>query len=240
MRFLLYNIRYGTGARRPLVPWGGYLRRTKGTIDGIGDFIKEVDPDIVGLIEVDSGSIRSHRSNQAEVIANKLGHYNTFRTKYGEKSMLNRLPMVGKQCNAFLSRDSIRNTHFHYFDHGLKRLVIELELDRLNLFLVHLSLSFRIRHHQLTHLYRIVKEARRPVMVAGDFNVLWGEKEMHLFLEATGLLRAGDEHVPTFPSWAPTRSLDFVLHSPDIRVTRYEVLKITLSDHLPVVCDFEL
>jgi len=69
MRFLLYNIRYatGTGAAFHLpVPGAGYLRTNPRVLDGITRFIKSQDPDIVGLIEVDTGSIRSRRVNQAE------------------------------------------------------------------------------------------------------------------------------------------------------------------------------
>jgi endonuclease/exonuclease/phosphatase family metal-dependent hydrolase len=239
MRFLLYNIRYGTGGKRPLVPWGGYLSQTRKTIENIATFIHNADPDVVGLVEVDSGSFRSHlKQNQAEIIAKRLGHYNTFASKYGDESLLGRLPLMNKQCNAFLSRDNIVNTHFHYFEHGLKKLVIELELENMTIFLVHLALSFRIRHHQLSHLYDLVKGARRPLMVAGDFNAFWGEKEIHLFLEATGLTKAGATEMPTFPSWAPTRSLDFILHSREINVSRIEAPPVVFSDHLPVICDF--
>ena len=70
MRFLLYNVRYctGTGGRLHL-PWGGYLKRTSANLKRITAFIQSCHPDIVGLLEVDSGSYRSRRKNQAEVIA---------------------------------------------------------------------------------------------------------------------------------------------------------------------------
>ena len=81
MRFLLYNIRYatGTGAAFHLpVPGAGYLRSDKRVLAGITRFIKAQDPDIVGLIEIDTGSIRTGKVNQAEVIADSLGHYSTY------------------------------------------------------------------------------------------------------------------------------------------------------------------
>ena len=43
----------------------------------ITDFFKEQDPDVVGLIEVDTGSIRTGMVNQADFIARSLGHYST-------------------------------------------------------------------------------------------------------------------------------------------------------------------
>ena len=48
-------------------------------------------------------------------------------------------------------------------------------------------------------------------------------------------------NTPTFPSRSPRWQLDFILHSPGIRVRHFEVLRnVRLSDHLPLVCDFEV
>ena len=75
MRFLLYNIRYaaGIGKRFHLpIPYSGYLKRTNGNLLQIMDFIKMVDPDIIGLLEVDSGSYRTEKINQAELHAKEM------------------------------------------------------------------------------------------------------------------------------------------------------------------------
>ena len=243
MRLLIYNIRYGTGTGSKFhlpLPFLGYLRNTSANLQRITDFIKGYEPDIVGLIEVDSGSFRTDRSNQAEQIANALDHFHVYQGKYGSKSLLGRLPVFSKQVNAFLTSNEIRTPRFHYFREGVKRLVIELELNDLTVFLVHLSITFRHRHHQLRDLYALVKGANRPVIVAGDFNPLWGDTEMELFLAATGLRNANARSLPSFPSWMPHRQLDFILHSPNIRINRFEIPHIRLSDHLPLVCVFEV
>ncbi len=36
------------------------------------------------------------------------------------------------------------------------------------------------------------------------------------------------------------RGMDFVLHQDGIEVTGFEVPDVRLSDHLPIICDFEL
>lgn len=240
MRFLLYNIRYGTGGQPLLFPWSGYFRRTAGNLDDIIDFMKPLDSDIIGLIEVDAGSYRSGRQNQAKTIADALGHYNLYRSKYDRLSFANLLPVMNKQGNAFLTRGTVTNGQFHYFKKGVKRLVIELELEDVTVFLVHLALSFRTRHHQLSDLYSLVKDTKKPLIVAGDFNTSWGDHEIRLFLAATGLTKAGPDNAHTFPSWAPKRQLDFILHSSEIKVTRFNTPRVTFSDHLPVVCDFKI
>ena len=223
-----------------LFPWSGYLGNTAQNIEDIADFIKPLEPDIIGLIEVDGGTFRT-QGNQAQIIAERLGHYHTWRSKYHRDSHLaNRIPMFCNQGNAFLAKDSIANERFHYFSKGVKKLVIELEMDNLVVFLVHLALGRSARGQQLKDLYEMVKNTRKPHIVAGDFNIFWGEEEIAEFLENTGMINADTRRLPSYPSWQPTRHLDFVLHSPEIAITDFQMPPVIFSDHLPVVCDFEL
>ena len=241
MRFLLYNVRYCTGHGGHFhLPWSGYLHPKDCYLDQITAFIKSMTPDIVGLLEVDAGSYRSKRRNQAVLMAESLGHYHLYHSKYAERSLARCLPVMGKQVNAFLCHDAIHAQRFHFFKKGVKRLVIELELKPLIVFLVHLSLGFRIRHDQLNDLYKLVKTAKKPCIVAGDFNAFHGHREIQLFLAATGLLNASETPRPSYPSWKPRRQLDFILHSSNIRVTDFLMPQVTFSDHLPLICDFEI
>lgn len=242
MRFLLYNLRYcvGTGAGFHFpFPFRGYLRPARGTLDRMTGFIRSTAPDIAGLVEVDAGSFRTGRVDQAEHLARSLGHYHIHQSKYGTDSLARRLPIVNKQGNAFLVRDRIHNERFHFFESGIKRLVIELELERFVVFLVHLSLKFRHRAYQLTELATLVRAVEKPCLVAGDFNTLWGSRELDLFMQATGLRTANERRLPTYPSWAPRRELDFVLYGPGVRVRELVIPRVTFSDHLPLICDFE-
>lgn len=243
MKFLLYNVRYGAGIGRRFhlpFPGSGYLKKTGPMLDQITSFIHAQQPDIVGLVEVDGGSIRSDRQNQAEYIASALGHYHTYHSKYGDRSWVRFLPIANRQMNAFLTRDMIKEQRFLYFDHGVKRLVIQLELEEVTLFLVHLSIKFRHRQHQLCELYSLVKEIKKPYLVAGDFNVFWGDPEIELFLAATGLKSANAEKNASYPSWAPKMELDFILHSPGITIRDFQMPPVPFSDHLPLICNFDI
>lgn len=240
MRFLLYNIRYATASKRPRFPWSGYFSRTDRHLETIMGFIDELSADVVGLVEVDSGSFRTRGVNQVEAMARKLGHYHCYQSKYCSTTYQSSLPMFKKQGNAFLARDTITSERFHYFKGGFKRLVIELEMEEVTVFLVHLSLGFRTRHRQLRELYKLVQEADKPVVVAGDFNALWGEDEIDMFLGATGLINANAASQPSFPSWAPKRHLDFILHSPELKAREFWMPDVQLSDHLPLVLDFDV
>lgn len=241
MRFLLYNIRYGTGGNMNRFPLSGYVGRTGRHLEELIHFLKESSPDVIGLIEVDAGSYRSGKKNQAEQIAAALGHYHTYKSKYAENHpFLTRIPVLNKQGNAFVTRNSITREQCHYVTRGVKKLVMELELDNVVFLLVHLALSFRTRQEQLREIKQLVRRIHKPCIVAGDFNVFKGRNELELFREAAGLIEPEGEQTPTFPSWRPRLDLDFILHTPGIRVRQIRVPQVLYSDHLPVICDFEV
>lgn len=243
MRFLLYNIAYGTGVGTRLhfpFPFAGHLKNTGKNLEQISDFIRSVDPDIVGLVEVDSGSFRSGNGNQAERLAYGLNYHHVFESKYFEQSMAQKVPVLNKQGNAVLLNQAFRYRRCHYFSVGVKRLVIEVGLEDVVVFLVHLSLKFRHRQYQLAELYAMVRAVDQPVIVAGDFNAFWGDRELQLFLAATNLKTANGLAEPSYPSRAPRKQLDFIFHSPEIHTTGFEIPPVRLSDHAPLIWDFEV
>ena len=214
VRLLIYNIRYATGTGPAFhlpVPGAGYLRSSRQVLSQITDFI-----------------------------ARSLGHYSTFECKYGVSSVNQLVPIVRKQANAFLAAPRVRGERFHYFDTGIKRLIIELELDDVAIFLVHLSLKFRHRQYQLRYLYDLLRKTRKPVIVAGDFNTYWGDHELYLFTQAAGLTSANLHGLPSYPSRSPRKELDFILHSGQIEVNRFAIPDVQFSDHLPLICDFTI
>ena len=243
MRLLIYNIRYATGTgigfHLPM-PGAGYLRSSRRVLEQITRFIRSEQPDVVGLIEVDTGSVRTGMLNQASYVADALGHYTAHQYKYGTSSINQFVPIVRKQGNALLAAPGVTSERFHYFDTGIKRLIIELELEQLCIFLVHLSLKFRHRQYQLRFLHDLIKGSSKPVIVAGDFNVFWGTHEIYLFMQASGLRNANILGLPSYPARAPRVELDFILASPGIEVRDFRIPDVRYSDHRPVICDFEV
>jgi endonuclease/exonuclease/phosphatase family metal-dependent hydrolase len=148
------------------------------------------------------------------------------------------LPVLNKQFNAVLSRPPVLHKVFHELAHGFKRLVIEVETEELTIFVAHLALGGRARRRQLYDLHDIVMARKKPCILAGDFNLLKGPWEAKLFLKASGLASANEQGRASFPSWAPLRELDYVCYSDELRLERFRMPNIRLSDHLPMVCDF--
>lgn len=241
MRLLLYNIRYGTGHKLgyhlPL-PFAGFFKRTSVNLQRIINFIANVNPDIVALVEVDSGSYRTGYFCQAHTIAEKLGYNYIVENKYNNNSLAQRFPVLKQQCNALLAKQNLESFRFHYFEQGVKRLVIQTDLKAVAIFIVHLSLKYRHRQNQLEQLHALTQETDKEVIIAGDFNTFWGSRELNLFLAATGLKNANLTNVPSHPSHAPLRQIDFILHSSGIRIDNFYIPDIRLSDHSPLICDF--
>lgn len=241
---MLYNMRYGTGSGFKFhfpFPFGGFFRKTGKNLDALVHFFREQKADVLGLVEIDSGSYRAGHRNQANFIAWKLGHHPFCRSKYVQRSWWGRLPLMRKQANACICGHSVVRERTHFLRKGVKRLVIEMELEHVVIFIVHLALSRRCREAQLADLAKLVHATKKPYLVAGDFNAFAGKIELKEFMAGLRLTSANLADAPTFPSRSPRWQLDFILHSPEIRVTHFEVAHtIRLSDHLPLICDFEV
>ncbi len=244
MRLMIYNMRYATGSGFKFhlpVPFGGFFRKTSRNLDALIRFFHQQQADVLGLVEIDAGSYRTGHRSQADIIARHLGKRPFCRSKYNRYSWWSRLPLMRKQANACLSGRRVVYERTHFFRRGVKRLVLELELENVVIFIVHLGLGRRCRQAQLADLARLVKRTSKPYLIAGDFNAFAGQAELRDFMDYLRLANANLDNAPTFPSRSPRWQLDFILHSPDIRVTHFEVARhVRFSDHLPLICDFEV
>lgn len=220
--------------------WMETLARTTRHFPNISRFIDLLQPDVIGLVEVDAGSYRARRQNQAEEIGQTIGYQVYSRVKYPDYGIGRKMPVLKKQANAVLTRLPVCSFHFHDFSNGFKSLAIEIRFESFTFFLVHLALGIRARHKQLLELHQLIASAPRPRIVAGDFNTLTGSWEMQMFLSATGLTSANILHKPTYPSWQPRRELDFICYDEGIVPIRFKMPRVHLSDHCPLIFDFRL
>jgi len=237
----LYNIRYGTGAgptHHMPFPFAGAFRPSTKRFDEMASWLESISPDIVCLVESDIGGFRSSNVSQGETMARRLGGYASERCKYGESSVLSRLPVFSKQGNSVVSKRPPSNVSYRFFDRGVKRLFIDAEWDDLRLVLVHLALGRDARSHQIRTLSRVALESDgKPTVVAGDGNIFGGDDEL-VPLKNAGMRRV--ETGPTWPSRRPGRSLDFLMVSEGVSATEAYVPNVPWSDHLPVVCSLKV
>lgn len=245
MRLLVYNIAYGTGCpggeARRLLTIHRYLRTGSIHFRQILNLVYDLQPDMLGLVEVDSGSWRTAGKSHSDIMNRLLNKRKLpappAGSKYGPHSMLDRFPYLKSQTNALLTRTDSEVKH-HYFPCGTKKLILERECDGITVFLVHLGLTRRVRVRQLEFLRELLPKDGRPFALAGDFNTFHGEEaELSGFQRDLKLLNANESGAATYPAWKPLRQLDYILVSPGVNVDCFQVLPVLYSDHLPLVAD---
>jgi endonuclease/exonuclease/phosphatase family metal-dependent hydrolase len=234
-------------ALRPHRAMVGSEAAERRAIDRLVDVIADERPDLVVLLEVDQGSFRTATDGQVATVADALDERGlAYRaradTKYGD-GLVAGLPVLGHLSNGVLIRDGLAATiEVHLLDKGPKRLVTEVRVGDVSVFGVHLAMSSRGRRAQLSELAAIVTERER-VVVAGDFNAYDGLDEVEDILGGVGLvLHDPGDTVPKRPLdriVTETRTLDLFLVSPNVTVTRCGVIPVQVSDHRPVVLEFD-
>ena len=253
VKLITYNIEYCEGMEGI---WYQYLKfwkiffPPKNLNKQLVAALHKLNPDILALIEVDIGSLRARGKDEVRFLEEKL-KLNNFveKVKYplkGWLKMFHHVPILNKQANAIISRFPLNDVKYHVFHEGTKRMVIEATVkcpDPITLLAAHLALGKKARAQQIKELIHIVNNIKNPVILMGDFNTFNGEKEIQDLLQKThlsDLISLDKVSLPfTEPAWHPTRRLDYILTSPQIKVKKYSILHFPFSDHLPLMIDFE-
>ncbi len=252
-RLVTLNIAHGRGLN-PIqgTSSAGRLRHNLGRI---ATLLRRINPDVVALQEIDQRSAWSGNFDQLDYLVEQTGMpYSVFGVHNRREGRLNLA-----YGNAILSRHPILSSETVSFGArsvGEKGFVfVELEIGDKRLPLVNLHLHYRSRAQrfgQLDQLLAFLEEKRRihhhdwPLLpvVCGDFNTPASATDVtHALWEH--LQQLGDYSMHplrgrTFPSVLPVRLLDFVFLPPRARSPRSRVLRSLLSDHRPVMVDFQL
>jgi endonuclease/exonuclease/phosphatase family metal-dependent hydrolase len=219
----------------------------------IRQVIAHYDPDVVLLQEVDKGAQRSRGDRQVDLLGDMLG----FRHRTWFPNV--KLRGGGEYGNAILSRFALTETsnidltippkkrrsvlHARYRVRLQRR--SRMNTRTMHVYNMHLGLSGLERKVQLrkfldSHPFIGLHE-RTPIIVAGDFNDVWGTLGKKLLVPA-GF--RGIAPVRTFPSYAPIRALDsiYVRGNVELRQVQRSRLEVArrASDHLPLIADLEI
>ena len=253
LRLLTYNIAHARG----LNPIQGLtsVNKMRANLRKIARLIERLHPDIVALQEIDERSRWAGNFDQLEYLRLHAGFpHAVFGINTRRHGLLN-------LCygNALLSRHPIMATETIVF--GLRRmgekgfLFAEFDIAGRLVPIVNLHLHFGSREHRIRQIGRLLawlREKQRarhphwqlPPIICGDFNNP-GTKPDATAALLSHLSDYADYSLHplkgrTFPSPLPTRLLDFVLLPPACAQVRSEVLRSFLSDHRPVLVDFDL
>jgi endonuclease/exonuclease/phosphatase family metal-dependent hydrolase len=241
IKLLSYNVQVGiptkkyrhyiTHSWKHLLPFS----QRQNNLDRIADFISDFD--IVGLQELDAGSIRSEFIHQPEYVAKKAGFPYCY-------SRVNRdLGIVAQNSLAIFSRCEAHRVVKHKLPSTIPgRGALEAHFgskkDPLVVILAHLSLSARGRKRQLEYIASLVN-GYKHVVVMGDLNTEIESREIKGLLDST-TLSAPQVSAHTYPSWNPKIAYDHILVTPDIHLGDSEVYGVKHSDHLPISIEVDV
>jgi endonuclease/exonuclease/phosphatase family metal-dependent hydrolase len=241
LRLLTYNVQAGitTTSYRHYVThsWKHVLPHPQRleNLDRIAKLIQQYD--VVGLQEVDAGSLRCDFVNLTEYLAHSAGF------PYWYDRTNRRLGMIAQHSIGFLTRVPTSDISEHRLPGaipGRGALLVKVGTgpDALAVVILHLALSRRARLRQLGFLQELVSDYRHVVLM-GDFNCRSDSTEMRWFEKRAGV--AEPIHgLFTYPSWRPDRNIDHILVSPSLQVDSVKVLNYPLSDHLPIAMEVTL
>lgn len=231
IRAVTYNIKHGEGMDGEVD-----LDRTAGVLAAL-------EPDFVGLQEVDLGTRRTNGVNQANELGAKLGMHPAFGPfmdyqggRYG-MAVLSRHPIV-----------SVESLRLPDGNEPRAALLVEARLpDGSTVLIVNVHFDWvgddGYRFEQARALAARLADEPRPYLLLGDFNDGPESRTLALFREHARQIERPAEQRPTFPADGPEREIDFVFCAPDSRwdVRGSRVVGERLaSDHRPVFVDARL
>lgn len=241
LRFLSYNVQTGIATRS----FSSYLTHSWKHVFPHGERIANLNDiaslirnyDVVGLQELDAGSLRSGFINQTEYLALRAGfpvwHDRTNRSlgKFAQHSM------------GILSRYPAETVTHHKLPGIIPgRGVMVLKYGRgknaITLVMMHMALGKRARRSQFEFVSVLIEDCPNVILM-GDFNCEPNSMEMKWLTTNTNL-SVPMEGLNTFPSWKPLRHIDHFLVTPTIEIEDIEVLNYPLSDHLPLAMTIRL
>ncbi|NOY66667.1 MAG: EEP domain-containing protein [Gammaproteobacteria bacterium] len=241
LRLLSYNIQTGTSTNhfrqfvtqswKQVLPHSQRLENIKQIANMACDY------DIIGLQEVDAGSLRTGFVNQTEYMAMQAN------LPFWFHQTNRKLGKIAQHSNGLMCRFKPseisdhklpgmlpgRGALFARFGHGSESLVVVV---------LHLALGQKARMRQLSYVSEVASDFRH-VIVMGDMNCKPESKEIQQLL-MTSDLHEPVENLHTWPSWRPQRSIDHILVSSSLRVDKTHVLSHTFSDHLPIAMEVTL
>ncbi len=238
LRILSWNIHHGEGTDSKL------------DLDRIAKVIKDVQPDLVALQEVDKNCARSQSVDQPTELAKLTSLHAVF-----EKN----IPLQGGEYgNAILSRWPIvshRNHALPCFENGEQRgaLIAEINVPLQHSSTADFPLTFISTHldHRRDDAERIAsadqinnivrQQSSAPKILAGDLNAAPESEVLKTILKQWS--NTTITPMPTIPVDRPRTQIDYVLlwHSTQAKVIEYRVLDESVaSDHRAVFVVVEL
>ncbi len=233
LRVLSYNILHGATVNRD------------NDLDVVSRAILKADPDVAALQELDYRTNRADRLDVTAEIAKSTNMVSIFAKAVDWDG--------GEYGQALLSKYTFLKTgkaDLPTYKGNEPRIAIESLLilpagDTIRLVGTHLDhqKDSNERIEQVKELTRIFPEDNIPTILAGDMNDIPGSETIRILESKWGSSYDQEDPIPTFPSHAPEKKIDYVLFYPKERwkvVERQVLCDKVASDHCAVLVVLEL
>ena len=215
-------------------------------VANVAKVIREANPDVVGLQEVDRFTTRlgSKGGDQLEELSKATGlpytayfkASNFYGGEYG-LAILSRYPLEEAAQRGLPTENSERRT--------AGRAVVKAPGGEVMVYVTHLTnlpIRSKLRVQQARHILAWMAEDNRPRMLMGDFNDSVDSAPLETLkaklTEAFGRAGRGPSHTYPF-TVLPNIRLDYVFASSELTPTDVRVIHAKASDHYPIVADFK-
>lgn len=229
-----------------------------GDFSRIVDVIREYDPGIVGLQEVDVyWSERSDYQDQIRLLSEELemdyffGPIYRIPHKEGTRPIreyglgfLSRIPIVDSKNHKITRLSTKVEEPEPELKPGFPEILINLNDSKLRIYNTHLD--YRpdpiVRKMQVKDMISIIDEHDTPTILLGDLNAIPGSPEILPLFEIFKDVWDDEELGPgyTFPANNPDRRIDYILVTEEIEIKYVDIIQTNASDHLPIITDIKL
>ena len=251
---MTFNIAHGRG----LGLYQGFTseRRLRRNISAIAQLLRDLHVNIAAFQEIDEDSHWHHGLRMMDELSAEAGFANVMMGVNNRREGAKPLAYGNAMFSTF-PVDLWDNQPFGRATLGEKGfLYAELSIGGQYLLpVVNMHLDYRSRKKRIAQIERLVAYMRArpmrpdrthlPPVLCGDFNsraAPAGDAVQELFrcmTEQFGYFLY-PKNARTFPSIFPTRGIDFVFIPSEFRVLECHVLPARLSDHMPVIIEFDV
>jgi endonuclease/exonuclease/phosphatase family metal-dependent hydrolase len=241
LRFLSYNIQVGIETKKAhhyfLHSWKHVFPHSA-RFHNLNNVAEQIEGyDIVGLQEVDAGSLRSSNINLTEYLAERA------KFPFWHHRINRKIGKIAQHSSGMLFRLQPSEVVVHRLPglipgRGVCMARFGNQDESLAVFNIHLSLSRSARAKQLGYIAELTHDYDHVIMM-GDLNTSPSSPEMKQLFRNTNLIEPLDAF-HTFPSWQPSLHFDHILVSSELKVHEAKVLSHSYSDHLPISMEIEI
>lgn len=222
-------------------------RNDKIDIDLFVDTIKSVNPDICGLNEIRGEGPLEGYTDQTNALGDGLG-YNRYFAKAID------VDGTSPYGNAFVARYPIKSAETvpvpdpvfkyeigKYESRCVLKAVVDANGTDILVLVCHMGLALSERKNAVKTICRIIDETDMPLILMGDFNALPDANELRPLFERLNDTDSLAEIKGkfTFPSYKPNIKIDYIFYK-NLRCTGVETIEKVVSDHYPIVAEFEI